>query len=473
MAHDVFISYSSRDHKIADAVCKALEKDGTKCWIAPRDIIGGTYSAAIVRAINSSKIMILILSSNANQSPQVAREVERAVSGGKIIYPFRIEPVKPSEDLELFISAQHWLDAFPPPIEPHLDRLVKNVKHQLGAPDASPYAPAATPPDDPQKRLVRPLVEAAPFTLLCMWLFCLGAGLRHYYIHLILLFSILLFTVNFLRNNKHLQVGLGDYAQRLSRDPGSRRAFLWSAGAGAMFGLGYLLSPRRFMPGFLRSPRFESRKPRPRQPFEAGLQNTFQLNKNSMVVHYIKENGFTSDRAYLEPANLESIDAKRLIAAITEKIPSGPVESREENPRPKVSPIANSRRVTQASRREEMNAAPQGAPDGRQLPPKRPRFPLSQAGALSESLAIQQANSNDISLALRILWDGIEKDTSFKVRIRRPPSYRLYDLATKLAARSPNAADELLKLLKYVQDTWKDDQKLIQRSQKWNNLSGR
>ena len=41
MLHDVFISYSSRDKVIADAVCHFLEQGGIKCWIAPRDIAPG------------------------------------------------------------------------------------------------------------------------------------------------------------------------------------------------------------------------------------------------------------------------------------------------------------------------------------------------------------------------------------------------------------------------------------------------
>ncbi len=36
MAHDVFISYSSKDKPIADAVCANIEAAGIRCWVAPR-----------------------------------------------------------------------------------------------------------------------------------------------------------------------------------------------------------------------------------------------------------------------------------------------------------------------------------------------------------------------------------------------------------------------------------------------------
>jgi len=38
MAHDVFISYSSKDKTVANAVCATVENRKVRCWIAPRDI---------------------------------------------------------------------------------------------------------------------------------------------------------------------------------------------------------------------------------------------------------------------------------------------------------------------------------------------------------------------------------------------------------------------------------------------------
>jgi hypothetical protein len=80
MAFDAFISYSSLDKPTADAACAMLESLGIRCWIAPRDVMPGReYGAAIVDAIHQSRVLVLVFSSHANQSPQVGREVERAV----------------------------------------------------------------------------------------------------------------------------------------------------------------------------------------------------------------------------------------------------------------------------------------------------------------------------------------------------------------------------------------------------------
>lgn len=129
MPQDVFISYSSKDKMIADAACAKLEMEGIRCWIAPRDIQpGNDWSGAIVRAIDSSRIMILIFSAHANESPQIMRELNRAVSKSVKIIPFRIEDVPMSESIEYYIGIPHWLDALTPPLEKHLDYLTETVR---------------------------------------------------------------------------------------------------------------------------------------------------------------------------------------------------------------------------------------------------------------------------------------------------------------------------------------------------------
>ena len=71
MAHDVFISYSATDKPVADAVCAHLEADGIRCWVAPRDILPGQeYGAALVAAIEASRILALVLSRSAAASPR-------------------------------------------------------------------------------------------------------------------------------------------------------------------------------------------------------------------------------------------------------------------------------------------------------------------------------------------------------------------------------------------------------------------
>ena len=116
MEFDAFISSSSRDKTAADATCAVLESAGVRCWIAPRDVRPGVeYGAAIIDAIERCHVMVLIFSSSANESRQVHREIERAVSRGIPIVPVRIEDVVPTKSMEYFLGAIHWLDALTPP----------------------------------------------------------------------------------------------------------------------------------------------------------------------------------------------------------------------------------------------------------------------------------------------------------------------------------------------------------------------
>jgi hypothetical protein len=132
MAFDVFISYSSKDKTTADAACAALESAGVRCWIAPRDVLAGSqYAEGIIGGIDSCRIMVLIFSSNANASPQIQRELERAVSRGLTIVPFRIEEIVPTKAMEYYLSSIHWLDALTRPLAKHLERLVAQVKANL------------------------------------------------------------------------------------------------------------------------------------------------------------------------------------------------------------------------------------------------------------------------------------------------------------------------------------------------------
>jgi TIR domain len=132
MRHDVFISHSSKDKQIADAVCHHLEQNGIRCWIAPRDILpGGDWAESIVKAVGESRLMLLIFSSNANDSSQINREVNLAADENIPIVPFRIENVQPTNKLRYYLSTPHWLDALTPPLEKHLGQLVQSIKAML------------------------------------------------------------------------------------------------------------------------------------------------------------------------------------------------------------------------------------------------------------------------------------------------------------------------------------------------------
>jgi hypothetical protein len=129
MNHRVFISYSSHDEGVANAICAALETNGIRCWISHRDNqAGAAWSEVILAAIQSARVVVLLLTEHSNTSSMVAREIERAANKNIPIVSFRVEDVMPSGALEFFLSSHHWLDAFPLPLENYVDMLLQAVR---------------------------------------------------------------------------------------------------------------------------------------------------------------------------------------------------------------------------------------------------------------------------------------------------------------------------------------------------------
>ena len=132
---DVFISYSTQNKLEADAVCAKLEESGIRCWIAPRDILPGTeWGEGIVEGIDQSRLMLLIFSGHSNNSSQVRREVDLAIGKQRPVIPFRLENLVPTGSLVFCLGNTHWFDAFTPPLEQHISRLVGDVRSLLSGP---------------------------------------------------------------------------------------------------------------------------------------------------------------------------------------------------------------------------------------------------------------------------------------------------------------------------------------------------
>lgn len=143
LQRDVFVSYSQPDRDCAFQIAEQLEARGMGVWIAPRDISpAADWAEEIIEAISLARVMVLVFSGHCNTSPQVRREVERAVHRQVPVLPFRIEDVLPAKSLEYFLSTPHWLDAFPPPREPHYARLTDRISAMLQQAAASPARPA-------------------------------------------------------------------------------------------------------------------------------------------------------------------------------------------------------------------------------------------------------------------------------------------------------------------------------------------
>jgi hypothetical protein len=111
LSGDVFVSYASADTAVANGIVADLEKQGVRCWLAPRDVRPGTeYADAIIAAINEAKAVVLVLSGSAVASSHVGREIERAASKHKQIIAFRLDTAPLSRSFEYFLSNSQWIN---------------------------------------------------------------------------------------------------------------------------------------------------------------------------------------------------------------------------------------------------------------------------------------------------------------------------------------------------------------------------
>lgn len=145
MPRDVFISHSAQDKKVSETICAALEQSGIRCWIAPRDVRAGkSFPGEITRAIQQTKVMLLIFSRHSNTSEQVLREVQLAVDSHVPIVRLRIEDIPLSDDLRYYLSTPHWLDALSHPVSKHIPPVARAIKELLEQATEAP--PVATQP---------------------------------------------------------------------------------------------------------------------------------------------------------------------------------------------------------------------------------------------------------------------------------------------------------------------------------------
>lgn len=159
--HQVFISYSSKDRAVADAVREHLLTHGITCWMAPHSLLAGTdWAAAIIDAIDDSQALLLILSEASNVSDDVKREVGRASAKSVPIVPFFIENVTLTRHMEYFLGTTHWLGADSRHIELRMAHLLETLRGLLreSGPDAI-TAPAGIPIPPPRPE---PIPAPAP-----------------------------------------------------------------------------------------------------------------------------------------------------------------------------------------------------------------------------------------------------------------------------------------------------------------------
>ncbi len=150
MNHKVFISYSTKTSDTAFAICKALEREGIKCWIAPRDIeLGDDYGDLIDKAITECSVFLLVYSAAAMQSLWVRGEVNLAFTLGKHILPYRIDDAPLQGAMRVMLNQMHWIDG-DAKSSGSMHTLVETVAHVIREEEARTAHSEDTAGDDGQ-----------------------------------------------------------------------------------------------------------------------------------------------------------------------------------------------------------------------------------------------------------------------------------------------------------------------------------
>ena len=148
MAHDVFISHAHKDIEIAKAICRKLELARIRCWIAQRDIVAGDdWTVATRKAIGSSRVLLVLLSDNANAATHIEREIAQAFYSRLPILPVRLSEAPLKRDFLFYLSDVRCFEASKLPEEQYLEPLTASAKVMVqNSALASNVLPSRTPP---------------------------------------------------------------------------------------------------------------------------------------------------------------------------------------------------------------------------------------------------------------------------------------------------------------------------------------
>ena len=129
MNYDVFISYSRKDTKTADAVCEALARAGLSCFIDREGIDGGAnFPEVLASTIDNSGVFLLLASKNSYQSKFTQAEILHAFKHKRsgCIIPYLIDDSPMPTDLEFLLGNVNWVDSREHPVS-ELPDIVKKA----------------------------------------------------------------------------------------------------------------------------------------------------------------------------------------------------------------------------------------------------------------------------------------------------------------------------------------------------------
>ena len=135
MSEPVFFCYSDYDLQIVRPLLdelKRLDIDGRKCFtrVPPHE---GNAAADLLREdIESSKLMVVLLTNGVVISSLIKWPIQTAISYGLDTVVVRLTSNEPAEPLRDALESAYWIDALDRPLEDVTNQLVDVVCAKLG-----------------------------------------------------------------------------------------------------------------------------------------------------------------------------------------------------------------------------------------------------------------------------------------------------------------------------------------------------
>lgn len=144
MSHDVFIAFAPGDRELAVFLARRLDERGVSTWYDAALAAGTSEPAEVDKALGEARLVALLFSEDCNRSDRIPGEVTQAVSLGKPVVPFLIEPAEPRGACLHALADRPWIQAHPEPMA-RIDEIADLLARLAGK-----LPPPAAPPPLPQ-----------------------------------------------------------------------------------------------------------------------------------------------------------------------------------------------------------------------------------------------------------------------------------------------------------------------------------
>jgi hypothetical protein len=142
MEYDIFISYSSKDHKVVSNYANFLREKGYAVWIDQVDISHGhEFPEEITKAIQGCSILLFFSSQHSNASKWVKREIVYADNQNKTILPIRLDNAEYNRSLQLLLSGVEHIDAVNKTFDEIKNILLASLEREIGNHESGKLCP--------------------------------------------------------------------------------------------------------------------------------------------------------------------------------------------------------------------------------------------------------------------------------------------------------------------------------------------